>query len=192
MRHRISGLGRRQGPFVARCAALAALVAAGCARPADPPAGADARPAIELEADTVVVRTADDELSGTLVATYTNRTGRPVYLGTCGTRDSPGFTMDKQVGGRWVLGYDPVCPLTAGPPLEVRPGESRIDTLRLRDILRPNFYRNFQTPEVPGTYRVAYTAHDCCRTAPGGGVRHGARLPREEHASEAFRIDLAR
>lgn len=181
----------RQGPLVARCAAVAALVAAGCAQPADPPAGTDARPAIVVEADTVVVRTTNDELSGTIVATYTNRTDRPVYLGTCAIRGKPSFTMDKEAHGRWVLGYAPVCPLTTDPPLEVRPGESRIDTLRLRDILRPSFYRSFQTPEVPGTYRIAYTVHDCCHTPPGGGVRHGAQLPREEHVSDAFRIDLA-
>lgn len=187
----ISRASFRQGPLVTGCAAVVALVAAGCARPADPPAEAHARPAIEVEADTVLMRTANYEMSGTVVATYTNRTDRPVYLGTCGTPDNPGFTMDREAQGRWVLGYDPVCPLTAGPPLEVRPGESRTDTLRLRDNLRPNSYRNFQAPEVPGTYRIAYTVHDCCHTPPGGGVWHGARLPREEHVSEAFRIDVA-
>jgi hypothetical protein len=186
----ISASGFRKGPLVTRCVAVVSLVAAGCAQPADPPAEADTRPAIEVEVDTVVIRSASDELSGMIVATYTNRTDRPVYLGTCDIRDNPGFTMDKKAQDRWVLSYDPICPLTAGPPLEVRPGESRTDTLRLRDSLRPNAYRNFQTPEVPGTYRVAYSVHNCCHTAPGGSVRHGARLPREEHVSEPFRIEL--
>lgn len=192
MKRMVSRFSLPPGPLATRCTAIVGLVVASCAQPADPPDGAAARPAIEVGADTVaIVRTANDELSGTMVATYTNRTDRPVYLGTCGIRDNPGFTMDKAVQGRWVLGYAPLCPLTAGPPLEVRPGESRTDTLRLRDILQPNFYRNFQTPEVPGTYRIAYAVHDCCHTPPGGGVRHGAQLPREEHAWEAFRIDLA-
>ncbi|HEV2147483.1 MAG TPA: hypothetical protein VGR37_08770 [Longimicrobiaceae bacterium] len=144
-----------------------------------------------MEADTVVVRTANDELTGTVVATYTNRTDQPVYLGTCGSSSHPGFTMDKEVEGSWVLSYDPVCALDAGPPFEVLPGEARTDTLRLWDTLRPNSLRYFQSPEVSGTYRIVYQVYGCCNSPPGGAVRLGSRLPREEHVSEAFRIALA-
>ena len=151
--------------------------------------GLVARPAIVTASDTAVLHVGSDSVAGTIVATYTNLTKNPVYLGLCG-RTWPDFKLDRDAAGRWVPGYEPVCMLSSDPPLEVRPGESRTDTLPLWDSRLPHAYHRFQSPEITGTYRIVYTAHDCCRTPPGGAVRHGTRLPKKGHVSEPFRIKV--
>lgn len=182
---------RSRSPLPARvCTTLLLLAAAACARPGEPVGERGGRPAIETQSDTAVLRAFSDSVSGSVVATYTNRTSAPVYLGRCGTSRHPGVVLDKEIEGAWSLSYDPVCAMIGAPPLEVRPGESRTDTLPLWDYRLPHSYPNFKSPEIPGTYRIVYEVYDCCSTPPGGGVRFGPPLPREGQVSEAFRIEV--
>lgn len=189
--NRTMARGRSRPPLPARaCTALLLLAAGACAEPRKPVAERGARPAIETKSDTTVLRLFSERVSGSVVATYTNRTSAPVYLGRCGTSHHPGFVLDKEVEGAWSLSYNPVCAMIGAPPLEVRPGESRTDTLPLWHFTLPQAYQNFNSPEIPGTYRIVYEAYDCCSTPPGGGVRYGKPLPREGLVSEAFRIEV--
>jgi len=70
--------------------------------------------------------------------------------------------------------------LIGTPPLEVRPAESRTDTLSLWDLRGEHSYHRFQSPEITGTYRIVYRAYDCCSTPPGGVVRHGTPFRRKD------------
>ncbi len=179
----------RPTPYIQAALALLVLTAAACSQPGEPVPELVARPAIETESDTAVLHVFDDRVTGSIVATYTNRTSTPVYLGRCGTSRHPGFVLDKENGGTWTLSYDPICDLIGTPPLEVRPCESRTDTLPVWSSRLPHVLPYFQSPEVTGTYRIVYRAYDCCSTPPGGAARHGKQLPREGHVSDAFRIE---
>ena len=69
-----------------------------------------------------------------VVASFTNRSAIPVFLSSCGPR-GPRFVLETEVNGSWVRSYDRFCPSELRPPLQVLPGEKRVDSLEVSGIV---------------------------------------------------------
>lgn len=121
--------------------------------------------------------TADSRVPLQIVATYTNDTGRTVWLKRCGHRP-PKFEIERYVEGEWIP-HDPVtCALVYVPPVEVAPGEQRVDSL-------PPLLTTVSIG-TPGIYRLVYDLFRNRDEREGGKAGH---LPKEMRISNAFRVE---
>jgi hypothetical protein len=91
-------------------------------------------------------------------ATFTNRTGRTLYVGRCGT-SVPDFVLEKLDGGRWVPGYTPVCQSILAPLVPVPPGGTLKGAVRLHLVRGARTLPLFRTGSIPGTYRLLWTVY---------------------------------
>jgi hypothetical protein len=97
----------------------------------------------------------------TVVATYANRSGAPVYLQRCNPDDpNPIYALQLvgagPVGGPrpWRVAYDPIWACGGHDrPIVVRPGQARVDTLRLVDT--------HQDGVIEGRFQLSYQARSC-------------------------------
>jgi hypothetical protein len=88
-----------------------------------------------------------------IVATYTNRSARPVTPAPCGYHP-PSVALEKQVDGRWEPAYVWGCDLPRVCVLpSLAPGASRTDTVVFRDQ-GPRPSSGFLHRPLAGTYRL--------------------------------------
>lgn len=132
------------GPILA----VAALLVA-CSAPLEPPARELGRP-LQTERLEYELRSTDRGLEVSIPFTYTNGTGKTVYVANCNRVVPP--ALDKQVGGQWVRALSMPVPLCLSPPIVVQPGQLYKDTLRLI-AGRPsdNLIPKFEVEEIEGT-----------------------------------------
>jgi hypothetical protein len=100
---------------------------------------------------------------------FVNRTGRTVYLTNC----NGGFALrlEKWQDGAWVPAWSPVRLLCLSAPLEIAPGATFEDTVRVNAGLPDsNTFPKFEVDEVDGAYRLVWLAgtHDYDHDDPGG------------------------
>jgi hypothetical protein len=97
-----------------------------------------------------------------VVARYTNRTSAPVYLDRCGPDGrTPRYGVGLAGGRPGRSAYHPQWGCRGGgAQLEVGPGASRVDTLRLAG---PNSFSSagLGLGEVAGPMRLWYPVHAC-------------------------------
>ncbi|MDB4950416.1 MAG: hypothetical protein JWM27_3065, partial [Gemmatimonadetes bacterium] len=147
-------------------------------------------------ADTAAIRTSRDGYRLTpdgpgwrleIVATYTNRTGRAVYVRHGGGRQ-PGFRLEKREGDAWTAAFAPAVPLVAEPPSVVAPGASRTDTLVVLASAPGLGAPAFTVDSIPGTYRVVYDLY-ATSTVESMVALLSDPLPVEARSSNPFQLD---
>ena len=175
-----------------RTSCLAALLAlAGCASILDPP-GEDT--ALVTDQASYVARYQRGEGSYrqygfTLVASFQNRTGGPVYLERCyPDTPVPTFGVELVGGVGWApeSGFDPVWACVGhGSQIVVRPGDTRVDTLRIHGPNSWDGRTGAPGGSLEGSFRLVY---------PAGTCRDVVRcpLPREARSSNAFEVRVER
>lgn len=105
----------------------------------------------------------------TVVATYANRSEAPVYLTRCNPDDPHPVYGVRLVGAGpiggpkpWRAAYDPIWACGGHDrPIVVRPGEARVDTLRLSG---PNVWDGVtHQPDgvLEGRFQLSYQAYAC-------------------------------
>ncbi|ARA93983.1 MAG: hypothetical protein D6685_00565 [Bacteroidetes bacterium] len=118
-----------------------------------------------------------------LKATYTNRTGNPVYFTETTARTGP-LMLEKQINGTWSLAYAPFTQLIMRPPQIIQPDSSlTMET----PIYVPHLTDGVQgfVEEVPGTYRLVLGLYESWNQ-----MRYDGRLlPKEARVSHAFEIE---
>jgi hypothetical protein len=95
----------------------------------------------------------------TIVATFTNRSGGPIYIPPC-RNGFPKFHLEKATPHGWTEAYPSIC--AGGLPDNLRPvvpGETLVDTLTIYHSRRPKTHPRFLVSEIAGTYRLVYTAY---------------------------------
>ncbi|HEX2093846.1 MAG TPA: hypothetical protein VHG28_15695, partial [Longimicrobiaceae bacterium] len=92
--------------------------------------------AVQTQLPIYTTQRQTDRIELTIVATYRNRSDRPIYVVTCGG-PGPLAGIEKQVDGRWKLVYSPLC-ADEPKPLVVAPGGVRMDTLQFVSYDAPN------------------------------------------------------
>jgi len=138
-------------------AALGAALLGGCAGLLQP----------DDEGSGLVIRTDRTEyrvsrngpyLETTIGLSLTNRTEGPVYITTCRGVHPP--VLEKRVGDRWVTAYAAPVLQCLGPPEVVEPGETFPYSFRISAGLPGNNnYPRFETGDVEGRYRLAWTIY---------------------------------
>ena len=104
---------------------------------------------------TTYVASRGDPLRGFIVvASFVNNSSRPVFLSTCGS-SGPRFVLESEVNGSWVRSYDRFCPSELRPPLQVLPGEKRVDSLEVSGIVDDEGNARM---DVGARHRVVYGA----------------------------------
>ena len=171
---------------------LAALLAlAGCASALDP-VGEDS--ALRTDQAAYVARYLAGEgpyrqYGFTLVARFENRTGGPVYLERCYPNTPyPSFGVEL-VGGDGRApesGYDPVWACVGHESqIVVQPGDTRVDTLRIRGPNGWDGYTKEPQGEMEGSFRLVYQAGTCRDV-----IR--CQLPAEARTSNLFEVRVER
>lgn len=119
--------------------------------------------------------------------TFTNPTGRRVYVPTCRTPHPPG--LEKWQNGAWVRAYSPVVLECLGPPLVIEPGAAYAGTLSIHaGRAGTRQYPQFQVESIPGTYRLVWNVlGNWAPDGPEPGL--GTPLPLEQRVSNNFRIE---
>lgn len=107
--------------------------------------------------------------------TFTNRTGRPVYLANC--RGGFGVHLDREDNGTWRTVWSPVLLLCLSPPIVIGRYERFTHTLsvwgaRPGTDIRPQFDRE----DPSGTYRIVW---DAAYHLSGPGFPAAARISNE-------------
>ena len=123
----------------------------------------------------------------TITATYTNRTGSTVYVRTAGD-PRPVYGLEKLENGRWQRALSPIFPLVLSPPVVVRNGGSRTDTL-VFFAGKPggNVAPEFEVTSIPGVYRVLYEAYRTEHVS-NGIAELSDTLPVEKRSSNTFEL----
>lgn len=90
---------------------------------------------------------------------YVNRTGRPVSANYCREPNPP--LLEKAVGDRWLLAYDPIELLCkSNTPFRIRAGATYHGTLRVAVAPRGgHVLPELAVDSVPGTYRLRWVLH---------------------------------
>jgi hypothetical protein len=116
---------------------------------------------------------------------YTNPTGRSIYLPTCRGVNPP--ILEKKESQGWVVAFSPVVPACLGPPIVIQPGRSFEYTYNVQAYLPGSrSWPQFQT-EVPGRYRVVWQAYQTWSgNSPEPGL--GVELPRSASISNEFEL----
>ncbi len=143
-----------------RAFAVALLVVlAGC----DALGGADSG-TLRTDAPAVVAAVDDAWISFSVPLTYVNETGRTAYLTGCSQPDGP--LVDRQVGDRWVLAYNPIRLMCLAAPVPVAPGATFAYTLRVGAAFPDrNMGPEWLVGDVAGTYRLRWLVEERGRAA---------------------------
>lgn len=143
-----------------RIAPIAALLLGACSSLVEPPVRELSHP-IQTDRLEYRVRRTGQGQEVNIPFTYTNETGRTVYVVNCNGQAPP--YLEKQVDGQWVLAWAPVVPSCLSHPIEIRPGATYTDTLRVfAGRPKSNTYPQFVVERVTGTYRLVWSGlvHD--------------------------------
>lgn len=126
----------------------------------------------------------------TLEATYTNRTGAPVYFTRfCGNADTPWFSLDKHSRDGWVTALAIPCPLRGGTaPIKVKPGERYMATVEAEAFRGPNVAPSFEVTPIPGTYRLVFDAY--AKVNESDFHTLSDPLPVSQRVSNVFKLKL--
>lgn len=182
--------------------ALAISASLACARATDPTSENGSKegstgtgPFIQTDQSVYTALRGSDTLTdGTLYARYvelaiqmryTNRTGGRIYLPTCHSVHPP--SLEKREAGSWVIAFAPIVQLCLGPPVVIQPGQVYEYSYPLRGYLPGSrVYPQFET-QVPGTYRLVWTAYETWtpHSAQGG---LGRDLPLSARVSNEFQV----
>jgi hypothetical protein len=128
-----------------------------------------------------------DYVRYTLETTYTNTTGRGVYLIPCGF-DPPLYGLERFDGETWrASGYSLACPAVPAPTVEVSPGESFSATLDLSAFRSPNAFPQLGTYLVPGVHRLVFLISS--EPSEEGLRDQDDLLPLEQRVSNAFELE---
>ncbi|HEV2736369.1 MAG TPA: hypothetical protein VGV85_16105 [Longimicrobiaceae bacterium] len=125
----------------------------------------------------------------TLVASFENRTGEPVYLERCYPHTPIpvyGVELAGGAGGAPESGFDPAWACVGhDSPIVVQPGDTRVDTLRIRGPNSWDGRTGAPSGSLEGTFRLVY---------PAGSCRDVIRcpLPREARSSNEFEVRVER
>jgi hypothetical protein len=121
-----------------------------------------------------------------ILATFTNRTGRTVFVHTAGG-NQPTYHLDRLENGTWTLGFAPVELLIATPPRLIPPGSSQTDTITVLAAKPGRGEPRFTSATIAGTYRLVYDLYGT-ETADGVVSNLSDPLPLELRASNPFEI----
>lgn len=170
----------RRGLF--RHAPLAVMLLLACTAALEPPAREPGHP---LQTDRLEyrVRRANDGLATEIPFSYTNETGRTVYVVNCNRIVPP--VLEKSVKGEWVTAWGAAVPECLSPPIVIEPGAEYVDTLRVfAGLPANNVYPKFRVAEVEGIYRLVWTrvVYDYDTTRPD----FGEPLSLEDRVSNEF------
>lgn len=147
------------------------------------PTGPREDPALQTNETEYVLTSDDRSLQGEIPFAFTNRTESMVSVVNCQGRAPP--ILEKRVMDGWVLAWAAVRQLCLSPPIEIAPGETYGDTLRVRAGLPSSRIQpTFAVDEVEGIYRMVWTdvVHDFDFDRQG----LGDLLPPEDRISNSF------
>jgi len=166
------------------CARLGAIAFAaltlGCADEPLVPERDEAAP-FQTERLTYEASVSDGRVTLEVTVTYTNDSGEARYIALC-TPQSLAFSLEKQVPGGWGHAYAPACPRMFLEPIQVPPGASHTDTVRILGFRSGDAGPDFETP-VSGVYRLATWVYRSWDLQHGGEL-----LPEEARVSNPFEI----
>src|SRR5690606_5694753 len=133
--------------------ALAVLVA-GCASVLEPPERDEDRP-LQTDRLTYEIRRENDELRAEIPFTYTNRTGKTVFVVNCQGYAPP--VLERLVGGEWRPAWAAVTMSCLSPPIVIEPGETYKETLVVY-AAEPGTRKapTFEVAEIEGIYRLVW------------------------------------
>lgn len=161
--------------------ASAALVLAACDTAAPPASDTE----IATDRDLYHAVVTSESVRFHVDLTYTNTSGAPVYFTGCYPPVNP--TLEKWVGGEWVVAFSPVHLLCLSEPVRVGPGASLEYALHVyactRERCAPDWLPGPTPHTVPGTYRV----RDAVGTDLEGGLPETSRTV----VSNSFRVEVA-
>lgn len=164
--------------------ALAVLLAA-CSDPLEPPAR-DSDPPLQTSRLVYELRSTDQGLEAEIPFTYTNETGRTVYVVNCNKIAPP--ALEKQVDGEWVHAWSAVVPLCLSAPIVIGPGQMHKNTIAFfAGHPSNNVYPKFRVDEVEGIYRLVW--HDVVHNYNPDRPGFGDPLVLEERISNAFLLE---
>jgi hypothetical protein len=141
--------------------------------------------AIVTDTSSYLFTSSETGLTGQIAFDFTNVTRRTISLVNClgGYR----LWLEKQVGSDWTRAWSPVQLDCVSPPIVLRRGETRSDTLRIfGGHPGTNRFPLFMVDEVEGSYRLVIGAaywnynHD--------GPSFGQALPLQYTVSHPFEI----
>lgn len=143
---------------------LAALVTAGCG---EFPLylNRDEGPAIQTETTGYVMSRTNVGYTVEVPFTFTNTTGRTIYLVHCRPGAGPGgasrvalaMTLERQQEGGWKPAWGSVVPQCLSPAIALQRGETYTDTLQVfAGHHGSNYYPQFDRSEIEGTYRITW------------------------------------
>lgn len=180
---------RPAGPAAAPVAALAAalaLAAAGCSTPRDP-GGDDGASPLRTDRTAYTLERTARGLEVDIPFTFTNTTGRTVYVVNCNGIAPP--SLVKREGRDWVTAWSPAVPLCLSPPIVIEAGTTYADTL---DVVAgapgSNVQPQFMVDEVEGTYRLVWGGVVYDYDADRQGF--GEPVPAELRVSNTFVLRL--
>lgn len=96
-------------------------------------------------------------LSVDIPYTYTNRTGRRVYVVNC--NGSFGIRLIREQDGAWITAWAPVLNLCLSPPIVIEPNATFTDTLFAWGAPpdSTHYGPNFDLADPSGTYRIEWS-----------------------------------
>ncbi len=127
-------------------------------------------------------------LSVEIPYTFTNSTGRRVYLPNC--NGSFGIRLIREQDGEWITAWAPIRPACASPPIVIEPGATFANTLRAWGAPpdSTNWGPNFDLDDPSGTYRIEWSrphfSYDA--NAPSSGTV----LPFKARVSNRFSLRM--
>lgn len=150
----------------------------------DPPV-ADLEAPIRTDSAVYHVRTTPYTYELAIGVTYSNATGKPVFIPSCHGPTPP--VLEKWEEGRWVRAYDPPVELCLGPPVVIEAGQVYAYTYNIHAARLPNAIPKFEVAEIPGTYRLRWRLLGTwAPDGPEPGL--GEELALEHSISNTFRI----
>jgi hypothetical protein len=132
-----------------------------------------AGPAIVTDAHSYTLETDRGALVTGIGFRFTNLSSRTLYVGNCNGTLAP--VLEKRVGNGWRAYWSPPLTPCLSPPIRIRPGETIVDTIRVRGALPGSGHGPaFHSPDVEGTYRIVVTSvffdHGSGRSGAAGPV----------------------
>ncbi len=146
----------------------------------------DAASPIRTDRAEYTARRVADGVEVEIPFTYTNRTGRTVYVVNCNGIAPPG--LQKRVDGEWMRAWSAAVPLCLSPPIVIGAGRTYTDTLRVfAGTPSSGVAPVLEVEEVEGVYRLVWenVVHDYDDARPG----FGEPLPLEARISNPFRLE---
>ena len=179
--------GRSRLAFVILCSATLACNGSSRSGGAAPTANI-ALPASRVWVDQTSYRIEHTASSrrATIVIFFENGEPVTVYLPRCGDA-GPLFRLDRLIDGRWRQSYSPVCQLVQAPPIQVEPGRTWTDTIRIVEPREPRPSRLVEAFNEPGDYRVVIGG---ARAFDSRAWKFSDFLPESVRASGTFRFRL--